>query len=133
MNKITYALLLGTGLVLSLAAPVSHAATITSQTIVQQLDTPEMTSAQFNSLFKAIDGAPAIQSQFQFMNTPTTGYVQSQVFEGTGAAAGLYAYAYQIAVNDVTDSNGQPTSVNSAAVAYNATPTPAAFAAGATR
>ena len=56
------------------------------------------------------------------MNTPTTGMMESQVFQGTGAATGLYAYAYQIAVNNVTDISGQPTSVNSASLAFNATP-----------
>ena len=64
------------------------------------------------------------------MNTPTTGMVESQVFKGTGAATGLYAYAYQIAVNNVSDINGQPTSVNSATLAFNATPTPANFTTG---
>jgi hypothetical protein len=59
--------------------------------------------------------------------------VDSQVFQGTGAAAGLYAYAYQIAVNNVSDTTGQPTSVNSAALAFNSTPTPASFTSGSTK
>jgi len=122
MNKITYALALGAGLVLSLAGRPAHAAPI-----VQQLATPEMSSAQFDSLFKPIDGVGAIRAPFQFMNTPTTGLMESQVFQGVGKAAGLYAYAYQIAVNNVTDTSGQPTSVNSASFAFNATPTPANF------
>jgi hypothetical protein len=125
MNKITYALALGAGLVLSLAGPSALAAPI-----VQQLDTPSMTSAQFNSLFQPISGAAPIMSSYQFMNTPTTGLVESQVFKGQGPAAGLYAYAYQIAVNNVSDTNGQPTSVNSATLTFNATPTPASFSAG---
>jgi hypothetical protein len=66
------------------------------------------------------------------MNTPTTGLMESQVFQGVGKAAGLYAYAYQIAVNNVTDTNGQPTSVNSASLAFNATPTLANFGGDAT-
>ena len=127
MNKITYALALGAGLVLSLAGPSAHAAPI-----VQQLATPEMTSAQFNSLFQAIPGVAPISQSFQFMNTPATGLMESQVFQGTGSATGLYAYAYQIAVNNVTDTSGEPTSVNSASLAFNATPTPASFTAGAT-
>jgi len=122
MNKITYALALGAGLVLSLAGPSATAAPI-----VQQLSSPSMSAAQFNSLFKPIDGVAPITSTYQFMNTPTTGMVQSQVFKGTGSAAGLYAYAYQIAVNNVTDVNGQPTSVNSATLAFNATPAVANF------
>jgi hypothetical protein len=58
--------------------------------------------------------------------------VESQVFQGTGSMTGLYAYAYQIAVNNVTDVNGQPTSVNSASLAFNATPTPASLTANTT-
>ena len=127
MNKFTYALALGAGLVLSLAGPSVHAAPI-----VQQLATPTMTAAEFNSLFQPIPGAAPIMSSYQFMNTPTTGMVESQVFQGTGAATGLYAYAYQIAVNNVSDTNGQPTSVNSATLAFNATPTPASFTTGGT-
>src|SRR3954451_21220425 len=65
------------------------------------------------------------------MNNPTTGMVQSQGFNGTGSATGLYAYAYQIAVNNVTDVNGQPTSVNSATLAFNATPAVANFSGSA--
>ena len=86
-----------------------------------------MSAAQFNSLFKPIDGVAPLTSTYQFMNTPTTGMVESQVFKGTGAATGLYAYAYQIAVNNVSDVNGQPTSVNSASLPFNATPAPANF------
>jgi hypothetical protein len=126
MKKFTYALALGAGLVLSLAGPSAHASAI-----VQQLGTPTMTAAQFNSLFQPISGAAPMTTTYQFMNTPATGLVESQVFQGTGAAAGLYAYAYQIAVNNVTDTSGQPTSVNSAALTFNATPTPAAFTTGA--
>jgi hypothetical protein len=124
MNKFTFALALGAGLVLNLAGPSVHATPI-----VQQLPTPTMTAAEFNSLFKPIQDAEGqvvapIMSPYQFLNTPTTGMVESQVFQGTGRATGLYAYAYQIAVNNVSDTNGQPTSVNSAALAFNATPTP---------
>ncbi|MGA7500781.1 MAG: hypothetical protein WBX00_28970 [Isosphaeraceae bacterium] len=123
MNKFTIALALGAGLVLSLAGPSVHAAPI-----VQQLDTPSMTSAEFNSLFQPVAGP--LTNSYQFMNTPTTGTVGSEVFQGTGAATGLYAYAYQIAVNPVADTNGQPTSVNSATLAFNSTPTPASFTSG---
>ena len=55
------------------------------------------------------------------MNTPNAGVVESQVFTGTGAAAGLYAYAYQFGVNNVNDTSvNQPTSVNSASELFNA-------------
>jgi hypothetical protein len=122
MNKFTYALALGAGLVLSLAGPSLQAAPI-----VQQLATPQMSAEQFNSLFKPIPGVAPITSSYQFMQTPTTGMVQSQVFQGEGAAEGLYAYAYQIAVNNVTDLSGEPTSVNSASLQFNATPVAANF------
>ncbi len=131
MNKFTFALALGAGLVLSLAGPSVHAAAM-SMPVVQQLATPTMSATQFNSLFQPISGVAPIMSSYQFMNTPTTGMVDSQVLKGTGAAAGLYAYAYQIAVNNVSDVNGQPTSVNSATLAFNGTPTPASFTTGGT-
>jgi hypothetical protein len=119
MNRFIFALALGAGLVLSLAGPSVHATPI-----VQQLPTPTMTAAQFNSLFQPIPNVAPIMSDYQFLNTPVTGKVESQVFQGTGTATGLNAYAYQIAVNPVSDNNGEPTSVNSAALAFNATPTP---------
>ncbi len=127
MNKFTFALALGAGLVLSLAGPSVHAAPI-----VQQLATPTMTAADFNKLFAPV--ADPIMSNYQFMNTPTTGMVESQVFQGIpgSTAGGLYAYAYQVAVNNVSDNNGQPTSVNSATLAFNSTPTPASFTSGST-
>jgi hypothetical protein len=133
MNKFTFVLALGAGLVFSLACPSVHAATMSgSGPIVQQLATPSMSASEFNSLFQPIPGVAPIMSSYQFLNTPTTGMVDSQVFSGTGAAAGLYAYAYQIAVNNVSDVNGQATSVNSASLAFNGTPTPASFTPGAT-
>jgi hypothetical protein len=128
MNKFTLALALGAGLVLSLAGPSVHADPI------QQLPTPTMSAADFNSLFQPIPGADPIVAPYQFLNTPNPGVVESQVFQGTDKATGLYAYAYQIAVNkDAMDTTtGQPTSVNSATLTFNATPTPASFTSGAT-
>jgi hypothetical protein len=120
MNKFTFALALGAGLVLSLATPTVHAGTI-----VQSLTPGTMTAAQFNSLFTPTTGL--LSDSYQVMNTPTTGLVESQVFKGTGAAAGLTAYAYQFDVNNVNDSNNQPTSVNSASMTFNSTPVPANF------
>jgi len=117
MNKISYALAVGAGLVLSAASPTAHAAPI-----VQNLAAPEISAAQFNSLFKPIDGVAPLTSAYQFMGTPVTGIVESQVLEGTGAFAGLYAYAYQFGVNKVSDVSGEPTSVNSASLQFNATP-----------
>jgi hypothetical protein len=132
MNKFTFRLALGAGLVLCLALPTAQASPVGQQTVVQQLATPSMLVSEFNSLFQPISGAAPILSSYQFLNTPSTGMVESQVFAGKGAATGLYAYAYQIAVNNVSDSNGQPTSVNSASLTFNGTPVPASFTAGST-
>jgi len=122
MNKFTYALALGAGLVLSVAAPNAQAAPITqADPVVQTLTPTEMSAAQFNSLFTP--STTVLTSNYAFMNTPNAGVVESQVFTGTGAAAGLYAYAYQFGVNNTQDiSIGQPTSVNSASELFNATP-----------
>ena len=103
-----------------MAAPAAHAAPI-----VQNLAAPEISAAQFNSLFKPIDGVAPLTSAYQFMGTPVTGIVESQVLEGTGAFAGLYAYAYQFGVKNVADVSDEPTSVNSASLQFNATPAPA--------
>lgn len=118
MNKFSYALALGAGLALGAVATTASAAPI-----VQNLDAPEISAAQFNSLFKPMNDAPPLTSAFQFMGTPVTGVVQSQVLKGSGAFEGLYAYAYQFGVNDVSDISGESTSVNSTSFQFNATPT----------
>lgn len=115
MNKFSYALALGAGLALG---SVAHAAPI-----VQDLDSPEISAAAFNSLFKPIDGVAPLTSAYQFIGTPVSGTVQSQVLQGTGAFEGLYAYAYQFSVNNVNDIIDEPTSMNSASFLFNATPT----------
>jgi hypothetical protein len=116
MNKFTYALALGAGLVLSLAASNAQAAPI-----VQSLTTADMSAATFNSLFTP--AAPVLTGNYGFVNTGTAGTVESQVFTGTGAAAGVNAYVYQFTVNNATDSTtGQPASVNSTSMLFNATP-----------
>ena len=121
MNKFTYALALGAGLVLSLAVPNAQA-----DPLIQDLTPTTMSSAQFNSLFTA--STPVLTQNYTFMNTPTAGVVESQVFTGTGAAQGTYAYAYQFGVNNVTDtSTTQPTSVNSASMLFNSTPVLTSF------
>ncbi|MGB2609058.1 MAG: hypothetical protein WBC80_08785, partial [Isosphaeraceae bacterium] len=63
MNRFTFALALGAGLVLSLAGPSVHA-----DPIVQQLTTPTMDATDFNNLFKPI--VAPIMSSYQFHNTP---------------------------------------------------------------
>jgi hypothetical protein len=117
MNKITYALTLGAGLVLGLASPNAQASPIVPQTLTP---TP-MSASQFNSLYTP--STTVLSSNYDFMNTPNAGFVESQVFTGTGAAAGTYAYAYQFGVNNAMDTSiQQPTSVNSASMLFNATP-----------
>jgi hypothetical protein len=116
MNKITYALALGAGLVLSLAAPNAQAAPI-----VQTLSPTPMSASLFNSLYTP--STTVLTSGYDFMNTPNAGVVESQVFTGTGAATGTFAYAYQFGVNNAQDTSIQQlTSVNSASMLFNATP-----------
>ncbi len=116
MNKITYALALGAGLVLSLAAPNAQA-----DPIVQTLTPTPMSASQFNSLYTP--STTVLTAGYDFMNTPNAGVVESQVFTGTGAAQGTYAYAYQFGVNSAMDTSIQQlTSVNSASMLFNATP-----------
>jgi hypothetical protein len=116
MNKFTYALALGAGLVLSLAAPNAQAAPL-----VQSLTTADMSAATFNSLFTPT--TTVLTGSYGFVNTGTAGTVQSQVFAGTGAAQGVNAYAYQYTVTDAKDStNGETASVNSTSMLFNATP-----------
>jgi hypothetical protein len=80
-----------------------------------------MSASQFNSLYTP--STTVLTSNYDFMNTPNAGVVESQVFTGTGAAAGTYAYAYQFGVNNAMDTSiQQPTSVNSASMLFNATP-----------
>ena len=119
MNKITYALALGAGLVLSLASPNAQANPIVP--MPQTLTPTPMSASQFNSLYTP--STTVLSSNYDFMNTPNAGVVESQVFTGTGAAAGTYAYAYQFGVNNAMDTSiQQPTSVNSASMLFNATP-----------
>jgi hypothetical protein len=121
MNKFTLALALGTGLTLNLAAPPVHA-----DPIISTLATPSITASQFGSEFSAITNAPAITSNFQLFgaSNPTTGVVQSQVFQGTGAMAGLYAYAYQVSVspNTTDTTTGSPVHLDGTSFIFNGTP-----------
>jgi hypothetical protein len=115
-RKITALIL---GLALALAGPNGSKAGSIGTTKIQTLATPEMPSSLFNELFKPIDNAPAISSNYQYLDAPLSGSVNSQVFEGQGAANGLYAYAYQVTVN----SNGDaPLHTDSASFQFNATP-----------
>jgi hypothetical protein len=68
------------------------------------------------------------------MNSPASGTLRSEVFQGGKDAAsgldatGLYAYAYQISVNKVANSAGEPVHVDGASWQFNATPTGTDFA-----
>jgi len=103
-TRLTAALTLG--LALTVADQKSgHAAQIeatsaASPAKIQTLATPELAANRFNELFKPIGNAPAIDSTYQYLGSPVSGSVRSQVFQGTGDAEGLYAYAYQVTVND---------------------------------
>ena len=68
MNKFTYALALGAGLVLSLAAPNAQA-----DPIVQSLTTADMSASQFNSLFTPTTGVSPLTQNYSFLNTGTAG------------------------------------------------------------
>jgi hypothetical protein len=119
MNKFTYALALGAGLVLSLAAPNAQA-----DPIVQSLATADMSASQFNSLFTPAAGISPLTQNYSFLNTGTAGTVTSEVFTGSAPSdQGLYAYAYQFTVNNSADqTTNEPTSVNSTSMLFNATP-----------
>jgi hypothetical protein len=82
----------------------------------------DMSAAQFNSLFKPIDDAPVLSSAFKYADAPLSGTVNSQVFQGTGAAEGLYAYAYQYALNNVADGDNTPVDLRGSSWKFNATP-----------
>lgn len=125
MNKLNLALALTLA---SLAAPSVRAAALTPQT----LSTPELTASQFSSLFDAKSDPMHSTYQFVGFGDQPTGVIHSQVFAGKDgtAAAGLFAYAYQVGVNNVssTDTNAVPAHVNSASWQFDATPIKTAFA-----
>ena len=119
MNKSTFAIVMGTSLVLGLASPKTHAAAASNA--IQTLTTAQMSADTFNSLFTPYN--TAILSPFAFSgSTGNSGLIESQVFKGQGAASGFYAYAYQLAVNNTTDANGNPVHVDSTSYNFGATP-----------
>jgi hypothetical protein len=128
MNRTTIALALGTSLALSLATSKAHGAAVatgsTASTTapIQTLGTTEMSASTFNSLFQPYN--TAMMSPFAFSgSTGNAGTIQSQVFQGTGAASGLFAYVYQVSANqNATDSSGEPIHVDSMSFKFGATP-----------
>jgi hypothetical protein len=126
MKKISFALALAAGLAVSMAGPSARA-----NPIVQSLPPADLSASTFASEFTPV--TPVSSGTYSFLNTNNAGVVQSQAFQGKDSFAGLYAYAYQFGVNNVSDtSNNQPTSVNSASMLFNATPTAATLVAGGT-
>jgi hypothetical protein len=122
MNKLTLAFALGTGLTLSLAVP-----TVKADPIINTLTTPSISASDFSKDFTPISNAPAMTSNFQLYgaSNPVTGVMQSQVFQGTGAYAGLYGYAYQVSVSpNVTSSStgGAPVHLDGTSFVFNGTP-----------
>ncbi len=123
MNKTLFAIALGSGLILPMAA----APTAQASAIIQPLGTPEMTASQFSTLFQPVDSAPVLTSDYQYLGAPVSGTIRSQVFQGQGAAAGYYAYAYQLGVNNVKTTLGEPVHTDSMSFQFNATPVAASF------
>jgi len=116
MNKLIRPLALAAGLTLGLAASYARADTI------QSLNIADLSASQFNSDFKAIGDAPAITSPFTYAGSSgPSGTVTSQVFQGTGAEAGLFAYAFQYSLNNTTSSAG-PVDLRATATPFNSTP-----------
>jgi hypothetical protein len=116
MNKLIASLALAAGLTMGLAATTARAASIDS------LNLADMSASQFNSLFKPIAADPVLSSPFTYYGAPESGSVVSQVFAGTGSAQGLYAYAYQYDLNNVSDSNNTPIDLRGTSWGFNSTP-----------
>lgn len=118
MKKFALALALGTGLALSGTASSARADAI------QSLSPTSLSASTFNSLFEPIASSPAMNSNFTYLGLSpnVSGTIESQVFHGTGAYSGLYAYAYQVDVNNTTDSGGSPVNFQSASFKFGATP-----------
>jgi hypothetical protein len=122
MNTFKLAFALGTGLALSLAVP-----SVQADPIITTLSTPTISASQFSSDFTPMNSAP-LTSNFELYNAskPLTGVIQSQVFQGQGAFAGLEAYAYQVSVSpSATDTSGAPVHLDGTSFVFNATPTAA--------
>lgn len=99
------------------------AATAVKADPIQSLDPTNLSASTFNQDFQPIAGDSAQMSAVQFQGAAASGVMESQVFAGTGNYQGLYAYAYQIAVNaNGVTSTGDPAHIDSASYYFNATP-----------
>ena len=120
MNKFTTALAVGTVLAGGLA-PRAHAASVAAGTGLETLNTPVISAADFNASFTPYD--TAVTSPFRFDGASgDSGLIESQVFQGQGKYAGLYAYAYEVVANPTTDGGGEPVHVDSVSFKFNASP-----------
>ena len=123
MNKFMLAFALGAGLTLSLAAPSAQA-----DPMIQTLTPDTVSSSTFNSLFSPLSNAPVMSQPFMLANAngngQTAGTMNSEVFQGTGAAAGLYAYAYQVAVlpTAIDSKTNTPMHVDGTSFLFNGNP-----------
>ena len=117
MNKFTYALALGAGLVLSLAAPNAQA-----DPIVQTL-THGATCRRRNSTVCSRRRPAVLTENYAFMNTARRASWSRRSSPGHGACAGPVCLRLPVRrqQRDGHDDQ-QPTSVNSASMLFNATP-----------
>ena len=121
MNTTKFALALGTALALMLGTPKAHGSATTTPSPIQTLSTAAMPASTFNSLFQPYN--TAMVSPFTFTGaSDSSGMVSSQVFQGTGAASGIYAYVYQVGANNANDGAGEPVHVDSASFKFGSTP-----------
>jgi hypothetical protein len=133
MKKFSLALALGAGLTLGVAAPSAVRAAATS---AQTITTANMSSAEFSRLFSPSTSATQSSTVDFFNESGASGTLRSQVFVGGKSTAdgidatGLYAYAYQVSTNNVTDKNGQPIHISSAEFQFNSTPAGTTFGTG---
>lgn len=118
MKMLKHLSVLAAGLALGLAAPA-----VKADPIIQSLGPTNLSASAFNAAFQPIADSPAQMSNIEFQGAAASGIMESQVFQGTGAQQGLYAYAYQIAVNtNGVTSTGDAAHVDSASWHFNATP-----------
>jgi hypothetical protein len=122
MKKLTLALAFGTGLaVQAMFAPSAHAALT-----IQTLKSPTLTADAFNTLFTPVSGGTVQNSPINFVGATNAGTISSEVFQGNAgtAAAGLYAYAYKLSVQNTTNSiSGEPVHIDGTSFQFNSTPT----------
>ena len=124
MNKFTYALALGAGLVLSLAAPNAQA-----DPIVQSLTTADMSACKFNSLFTPTAGVAVMTQNLLVLEHRHGRHRVIGSVHGKGCGRGRVCLCVPVhGVNNATDTTtGEPTSVNSTSMLFNATPVVTSF------